>query len=68
VGFRVDAERIDLALKSGFRILTLKDERTPYTIDVIFSSRKLVKRAGTILGLPTFYQSPEELIVAGRFL
>lgn len=31
---------------------------------MIFSDKKLEKRAGTILGLPTFYQKPENLILA----
>ena len=31
---------------------------------IILSDRKLEKKAGTILGLPTFYQTLEELILA----
>jgi len=61
---QVDDKRIDAAFKSGFRIVTFNDTRSPFTVDIIFSRRKLEKKAGTILGLPTFYQTPEELILA----
>ena len=63
-GLRVDEKKIDAAFKSGFRIVTFSDTKSPFTVDIIFSRRKLKKKAGTILGLPTFYQTPEELILA----
>ena len=63
-GFQVEEEKIQKVLKSSYKILTLKDPSTPFTLDIIFSSKKLEKRAGTILGLPTFYQKPEDLILA----
>ena len=63
-GLKVDRRRIDLALRSSFRIATLRDSKTPFTVDIILSSTKLEKRAGNILGLPTFYQAPEDLILA----
>lgn len=63
-GFQVDEERVQKALSSGYRILTFKDKESPFTLDVIFSDKKLEKRAGTILGLPTFYQKPEDLILS----
>lgn len=50
---QVDERKIDDAFKSGFRIITLKDKRTPFTLDVILSDEKLEKKHGTILGLPT---------------
>ena len=61
---QVNGERIDVALTSGFRIVTFKDNRTPFTVDIILSAKKLKKKAGTILGLPTFLQTPEDLILA----
>lgn len=61
---QVDERKIDDAFKSGFRIVTLKDKRTPFTLDVILSDRKLEKKPGTMLGLPTFYQTPEGLILS----
>jgi hypothetical protein len=63
-GMQVDERKIDDAFKSGFKIITLKDKRTPFTLDVILSDKKLEKKAGTILGLPTFYQTPEGLILS----
>ena len=64
-GVRVDEKKIEAALKSSYRIATFKDRRSSFSVDVIFSrERKLEKRAGSILGLPTFYQAPEDLILA----
>ena len=61
---QVDERKISEAFESGFRVITLKDNRTPFTLDVILSDKKLDKKPGTILGLPTFYQTPEGLILA----
>ncbi len=63
-GIQVNERRIREAFASGFRIVTLKGEKTPFTLDIIFSDKRLEKRAGTILGLPTFYQTPEGLILS----
>jgi len=63
-GLQVNGKKIDVALKSGFRIVTFKDDKTPFTVDIILSNKRLKKKAGTILGLPTFYQTPEDLILA----
>jgi len=60
----VDDKSIDNALKSGYRIVMFKDKKSPLTVDIILSDRKLEKKPGKILGLPTFYQIPEELILA----
>ena len=61
---QVDERKFDDALKSGFKIVTLQDKRTPFTLDVILSDTKLEKKHGTILSLPTFYQTPEDLILS----
>ena len=63
-GLVVDENRIDAALRSGYRIVTFEDSKSPLTVDVILSDVKLVRRAGNILGLTTFYQTPEDLILA----
>lgn len=63
-GFQVNDKRIRKALESGYKILTLKSEITPFTLDIIFSDEKPEKKTGTILGLPTFYQKPGDLILA----
>ncbi len=64
VGLKVDRRRIDAALRSSYRIVTFRDTKTPLTVDIILSSRKLEKRTGSILGLPTFYQTAKDLILA----
>jgi len=63
-GIVVDEKKIDDALKSGYKIVTFKDSKSPLTIDIILSEEKLEKRAGSVLGLPTFYQTPEDLVLA----
>jgi len=63
-GMEVNERRIREASKSGYKVLTFKDERSSFTLDIMLSDKKLRKREGTILGLPTFYQVPEDLILA----
>jgi len=63
-GLVVEKERIDAALRSDYRIVTFEDSKSPLTVDVILSNVKLVRRTGSILGLATFYQTPEDLILA----
>jgi len=63
-GMEVNERRIREAFKSGYKVLTFKDERSSFTLDIMLSDKKLRKREGTILGLPTFYQVPEDLILA----
>ena len=63
-GLRVDEKKIDAALKGGYGIVTLGDVKSPYSVDVIFSRGRLRKRAGTVVGLSTFFQVPEDLILA----
>jgi hypothetical protein len=64
IGVKADEKDIDRALASGYRIATFTDSKTAYSIDVIFSSEKLKKRAGTVAGVKTFFQTPEDLISA----
>ena len=63
-GIQANEQNIHEAFKSGYRIITLKDKNTPFSIDIILSDKKLEKKPGTILGLPTFYQTPEALILS----
>jgi len=63
-GMEANERRIREVLKSGYKILTFKDKKSPFTLDIMLSDEKLRKRGGTILGLSTFYQVPEELILA----
>lgn len=63
-GLKVEENRISVALRSDFKIATFKDTKTPFTVDIILSDGKIEKKAGTVLDLPTFFQTPEELILA----
>jgi hypothetical protein len=63
-GIVVEEKKIDDALKSGFKIVMFKDGKSPLTIDIMLSDGKLKKRAGSVLGLKTFYQAPEDLVLA----
>ena len=62
-GLEVDLRRIDMALESGYRISSFKDKASPYTLDVIFVDA-LRKNAGIVAGLSTFFQAPDDLILA----
>jgi hypothetical protein len=63
-GLEVDERKLDSAITSGYRIASFRDKATPYTLDVIFSDGALRKRAGTVGGVSTFFQSPEDLVSA----
>jgi hypothetical protein len=63
-GLDVDGRKLDSALTSGYGIASFRDKATPYTVDVIFLDGALRKRAGTVGGVSTFFQPPEDLILA----
>jgi hypothetical protein len=63
-GLDVDERKLDAALTSGYRIASFRDKITPYTLDVIFLDGALRKRAGTVGGVSTFFQVPEDLVLA----
>jgi len=63
-GLVVDEREIDEAFESGYRIATFRDSITVYSVDVIFSDEKLEKRVGSVAGLRTFFQTPEDLVLA----
>jgi hypothetical protein len=62
-GLEIDEWRINMALESGYRIASFKDKTSPYTLDVIFVDT-LRKNTGTVAGLTTFFQAPEDLVLA----
>ncbi|MBO3797655.1 MAG: nucleotidyl transferase AbiEii/AbiGii toxin family protein [Thermoproteota archaeon] len=61
---KVDEKALGNALKSGYRIFTIRDEKTPYSVDIIISEKKIRRRPGVIANVTTFFQEPEELILA----
>jgi hypothetical protein len=52
------------AWRSEYRIITIEDERSAYTLDIILTDDKLERKSGSIVGLQTYYQTPESLILA----
>ena len=60
----VQEERLLTAWRSEHVIATVEDRKSPHTLDIMFTDRKLEMRAGHILGVPTWYQSAESLILA----
>jgi len=63
-GLQIDEHKIEMALTSSYPIVTFKDKKTPYSIDIILFRGKLERISGKINGVKTFFQSPEGLIVA----
>jgi len=63
-GVSPDDRKIRAALASDYRIVTLLDTQTPYTVDVILATEPLEKRGAVINGQPTYIQAPEALILA----
>ena len=64
VGLVVDEREIDKAVRSGYRIARFRDGRSIYCVDVILSEAKIEKRVGIVAGVQTFFQTPEDLILA----
>lgn len=62
--FRVQERKLIDAWKSQYSIATLEDRKSPHTLDIIFTDRKLERRPGRILGMRTYYQTAESLILA----
>ncbi len=59
-----DEHKIENALTSGYPIASLKDKKSPYRVDLIFSQEKLDKQTGEAAGVTTYLQKPEGLIAA----
>ena len=62
-GLEVDEKKINDALTSGYTIVTFKSKTSPLTVDIIVSGN-IKKRSGPIAGVNTFFQAPEDLILA----
>ena len=63
-GLKVNKERLQAAWRSGYRIATLEDEKSPHTVDVIFTNQRLERSVGRVAGLRTYYETPESLILS----
>jgi hypothetical protein len=62
-GLKFDLRMIRIALESGYRIASFKDKASPYRLDVIFVDA-LRKNLGIVAGLSTFFQAPDDLVLA----
>lgn len=63
-GLQIDERKIEIALTSSYSIATFKDKKLPYSVDIILFRSKLDRISGKINGVKTFFQSPEDLIIA----
>jgi hypothetical protein len=63
-GLATEEQMLATAWQSPYRIATVEDKSSPHTLDIIFIDGPLERRAGSVLGLPSFYQTPESLILA----
>ncbi len=61
---KVEKKELEEAWRSNYRIVTVEDRKSPHSLDIIFADGKLERKAGSILGLPTFYQTAESLVLA----
>lgn len=60
----VEEQRLEAAWQSQYRIITIRDEESAHTLDIIFMDGTLERKTASILGLPTFCQTPDSLILA----
>jgi len=64
-GLLVNKKRIKNQLASDYNIVSLPHERFPYQVDLILQTEgRLEKRRGKALGLRSYYQPPEQLILS----
>jgi len=63
-GLKVEEAKLKAAWLSDYKIVTVEDNKSPHTLDIIFTDRKLERKPGRILGVSTFYQTPESLVLA----
>jgi len=61
---KVDREKIKRQLRTEYNVVTVPDKSSHYRADFIFQKDRLQRRKGSMLGLATFYQPPELLILA----
>src|SRR5712692_3641837 len=64
LGLQVNQKQVNAALKAGYNVLTFKDKKSSNTLDIILTRGKLTRKRGSNLGIPTYYQTPEALILA----
>jgi hypothetical protein len=63
-GLKVQLQKLEETWRSEYRIITIEDTKSPHHLDLIFTVQKLERKAARILGLPTYCQTAESLILA----
>lgn len=63
-GLATEEQMLATAWQSQYRIASVEDKSSPHTLDIIFTDGPLERKAGSVLGLPSFYQTQESLILA----
>ena len=64
-GLKVDSRKVKRQLSSRYNIISIPDKQSSHTADFIIQAKgKLERRAGTLLGIPAHYQTPEALVLA----
>ncbi len=61
---KVQLQKLKATWRSAYRIITIGDTKSPHYLDLIFTDRKLERKAAHILGLPTYCQTAQSLILA----
>jgi hypothetical protein len=64
VDIKAGTRELSHAWRSRYRIATLLDSKSPHRLDIIFTDQRLERRAGPILGIRTYYQTAESLILS----
>jgi hypothetical protein len=63
-GIKAGTRELLRAWKSKYRIATVLDSKSPHRLDIIFTDQRLERKAGSILGAHTYYQTAESLILS----
>lgn len=64
-GLKINRTRIKKQLRGGYNIVSLEHRNSPYRVDLIIQTDgRLERRAGRALGLKTYYQPPELLVLS----
>lgn len=63
-GLRVQLHNLETTWRSDYKIITIEDTRSPHRLDIIFADKKLERKAAHILGLSTYCQTAESLVLA----
>lgn len=63
-GLKADREKIKRQLKTEYDVVTVPDSSSPYRAVFVIQQETIERRKGSLLGISTYYQSPETLILA----